>query len=80
MEHKFIQNLQNKPEPVKKTIMWCGVSCIMLVVFAFWLFTFPFQTSQPIKDEGLANLTKEMPGAWQTFKSQLNSIQNLWQK
>ena len=58
---KFLQNLQNKPEPVKKTIMWAGVSFMMFAVFLFWLFTFPFQTSQPIGDEGLANLTKEMP-------------------
>ncbi|MBU2081965.1 hypothetical protein KKH14_00875 [Patescibacteria group bacterium] len=76
----FLQNLQNKPEPVKKTIMWTSVSFVMFAVFLFWLFTFPFQTSQPIRDEGLANLTKEMPGVWQAFKGQLDSIQNLWQK
>ncbi|MFH1393001.1 MAG: hypothetical protein ABIG73_01280 [Patescibacteria group bacterium] len=77
---EFLKNLQNKPEPYKKMVMWCGVSFVMFVIFLFWLFTFPFQTSQPIKDEGLANLTKEMPGIWQTLKGQLNSIQNLWQK
>jgi uncharacterized membrane protein YvbJ len=77
---EFLKNLQNKPEPVKKTIMWAGIFVVMLVIFIFWLFTFPFQISQPAKDEELANLTKEMPGIWQTFKSQFNSIQNLWQK
>jgi len=77
---EFFKNLQNKPEPVKKTIMWTGVSFVMFAVFLFWLFTFPFQTSQPIGDEGLANLTKEMPGVWQTFKGQLDSVQNLWPK
>ncbi len=77
---EFLKNLQNKPESAKKTIMWAGVSFMMFVVFLFWLFTFPFQTSQPIGDEGLVNLTKEMPSIWQTFKGQLDSIQNLWQK
>jgi len=77
---EFLKNLQSKTEPVKKTIMWAGISFMMLVVFLFWLFTFPFQTSPIETDEKLANLTKEMPGMWQTFKSQLDSIQNLWQK
>lgn len=77
---EFFKNLQNKPEPVKKTIMWTGISIVMFIVFLFWLFTFPFQTSQPVGDEKLANLTKEMPGIWQTFKSQLDSVQNLLPK
>ncbi|MDO8443438.1 MAG: hypothetical protein Q7S78_00360 [Candidatus Azambacteria bacterium] len=80
MNFQFIKNLQNKPEPVKKTIMWTGISLMMFVIFLFWLFTFPFQTSQPIEDARLANLTKEVPSAWQTFKNQFDSIQNLWQK
>ena len=78
MEHKFIQNLQNKPEPVKKTIMWAGISCVMFIVFIFWLFTFPFKTSQPINDEGLANITKEVPSAWQALKEQISNLQSLW--
>ncbi len=77
---EFLKNLQNKPEPVKKTIMWAGVSCMMLAVFIFWLFTFPFQASPVETDEKLANLAKEAPSAWQTLKEQFNSIQNLWPK
>ncbi len=76
----FIKKLQNKPESVKKTIMWTGVSFLMFIVFLFWLFTFPFQTSPIETDEELVNLTKEMPGVWQTFKEQIDSMQNLWQK
>ena len=75
---EFLKKIQNKPEPVKKTIMWAGISCAMLIVFIFWLFTFPFQTSQPAQDDGLANLTKEIPGIWETFKEQITNMQELW--
>jgi len=69
---EFLKNLQNKPEPIKKTIMWTGVFFIMLAIFVFWLFTFPSQIPKT-EDKGL-------PDIWQTLKSQVNILQNLWQK
>ena len=76
---EFIKNLQNKPEPVKKMIMIFGIFFIMLVIFSFWLFTFPSQIPKPEDNEAGANLKKELPGVWQTLKSQVNSLQKLWE-
>ncbi len=77
---KFIQNLQNKPEPTKKMIMWIGILFIMIAIFTFWLLTFPSQIQKTGDDEATANLKKELPSVWQTFKTQINNLQNLWQK
>lgn len=80
MKNKFIQNLQNKPEPTKKIIMWIGIIFIMTAIFAFWFLTFPSQIQKAEDDETAANLKKELPSVWQTFKIQINNLQNLWQK
>ncbi len=77
---KFIQNLQNKPEPTKKMIMWIGILFIMIAIFTFWLLTFPSQIQKTGDDEATANLKKELPSVWQTFKTQINNLQSLWQK
>jgi len=77
---KFIQNLQNKPETVKKSIMWIGIFFIMVAIFTFWLLTFPSQIQKTKDNEAAANLKKELPSVWQILKTQINNLQNLWQK
>jgi len=77
---EFLKNLQNKPEPIKKTIMWLGVAVIMIVIFGVWILTFSGRTTPVAENPGLSNLKKEMPGVWQTLKSQVNSLKNLWPK
>ena len=77
---EFLKNLQNKPESIKKTIMLFGIFFIMLAIFGFWLLTFPSQIPKAEDSEAAANLKKELPSAWQTLKSQVNSLQNLWPK
>jgi hypothetical protein len=78
--YKLIENLQNKPEPFKKMIMWIVILFIMIAIFTFWLLTFPSQIQKTGDDEATANLKKELPSVWQTFKTQINNLQNLWQK
>ena len=78
MENKFIQNLQNKPEGFKKTIMWVGVLLTMAIIFTFWLLTFPSQIQKTEENEATSNLKKELPSAWQTLKTQVNNLQELW--
>jgi hypothetical protein len=78
--YKLIENLQNKPEPFKKMIMWIVILFIMIAIFTFWLLTFPSQIQKTGDDEATVNLKKELPSVWQTFKTQINNLQNLWQK
>jgi len=75
---KFLKNLQNKPETVKKSIMWIGILFIMIAIFTFWLLTFPSQIQKTKDDEVATNLKKELPSVWQTFKSQIDNLQELW--
>lgn len=77
---KFLKNLQNKPEPSKKVIMWAGILFIMTAIFTFWLLTFPWHIPKTENNEAASNLKKELPNVWQTLKSQINTLQNLWQK
>ena len=77
---EFLKNLQNKPEPIKKTIMWLGVAVIMIVIFGVWILTFSGRTTPVAENPELSNLKKEMPGVWQALKTQVNSLQNLWPK
>ncbi|MEK9171046.1 MAG: hypothetical protein AAB789_01890 [Patescibacteria group bacterium] len=77
---EFLKNLQNKPDPIKKIIMWGGVFFIMTAIFILWLLTFPSQIQKTEDNEATANLKKELPSAWQTLKTQINNLQNLWQK
>ena len=77
---EFLKNLQNKPEPSKKVIMWLSIVFIMIAIFTFWLLTFPSQIQKTGDDEAAANLKKELPSVWQTLKTQINNLQNLWQK
>lgn len=37
---KFIQNLQNKPEPTKKLILWLSTGVIMLIIGSGWVVSF----------------------------------------
>ena len=76
----FIQNLQNKPEPAKKMIMWTSIIFIMIAIFTFWLLTFPSQIQKTEDNEATANLKKELPSVWQTLKTQISNLQNLWRK
>ncbi len=76
----MIENLQNKPEPVKRLIMWFGVFFVMTAIFMFWLLIFPSQIPASENDEAVTNLKKELPGVWQSLKGQLNELKNLWQR
>lgn len=77
---QFLKNLQQKPETVKKSIMWIGILFIMTAIGAFWLLTFPSLIPKTEDNEATANLKKELPNAWQSLKTQINNLQNLWQK
>ncbi len=77
---EFLKSLQNKPEPVKRAIMWVGVFLIMAAIFIFWVFTFPSQVSKTEDNEATAKLKTELPSVWQELKTQVGAIQNLWQK
>jgi len=70
----FLKNLQNKPEPAKKLIMWTGVVLIMAVIFIGWLTTFSFDASLPREDEKTAQLKKNVPSIWKSLKSQVNTL------
>ncbi len=77
---EFLKNLRNKPESFKRVVMWVSIIFIMLVIFTFWLLTFPSQIpkTKDKDNEAAANLKKELPNVWQTLKSQVNNFQNLW--
>lgn len=76
----IIKNLQNKPEPVKRLIMWFGVFFVMTAIFIFWLMTFPSQIPVTTNNTATENIKSELPGIWQAVKDQYNSLENLWQK
>ena len=75
---KFIQNLQSKPDGFKRVIMWFGVFSVMGIVFMFWLLTFPSQIPAAENSEATANLSKELPGVWQSLKEQVNNLKGMW--
>ena len=52
----------------------------MILIFTFWLLTFPSQIPATKNDEATANLKKELPGVWQSLKGQINDLENLWQR
>ncbi len=80
LNRHLIKNLQNKPENFKRVVMWIGVASTMTAIFAFWLLTFPSQIPPKSEEnEAAANLKKELPGIWQTFKNQLDNLQDVWQ-
>ncbi len=77
---EFLKNLQNKPEPFKKMIMWISIIFIMTAIFIFWILTFPSQIQKTEDNEAATNLKTELPSVWQTLKTQINNLQNLWRK
>ena len=79
-QNNFIKKIQGQPEHVKKVIMWIGILFIMTAIFTFWLLTFPSSIPKTEDNQIAANLKNELPSVWQTFKSQINNIQNLWPK
>jgi len=50
----------------------------MIAIFTFWILTFPSQIQKTKDDEVATNLKKELPSVWQTFKSQIDNLQELW--
>lgn len=77
LETQFIKKLQQKSESVKHLIMWSGVFLIMVVIFTFWLVTFPSQIPPAENDEATKKIQKELPGIWQNLKGQFNNLKNL---
>ena len=78
LNHRLIKNLQNKPEGFKRVVMWISILFIMIAIFTFWILTFPSQIQKTKDDEVATNLKKELPSVWQTFKSQIDNLQELW--
>ena len=78
LNHRLIKNLQNKPEGFKRIVMWISIIFIMIAIFTFWILTFPSQIQKTKDDEVATNLKKELPSVWQTFKSQIDNLQELW--
>ena len=76
--HRLIENLQNKPESVKRLIMWFGIFTVMAAIFTFWLLTFPSQIPASENNETANNLKKELPGVWQSLKRQVNDLIDMW--
>lgn len=74
----ILKNIQNKPDPVKRLVMWFGVFSVMAVIFTFWILTFPSSISAPESSEATLNLNKELPNVWQSLKEQINNLKNLW--
>ena len=78
LNHRLIKNLQNKPEGFKRVVMWISIIFIMIAIFTFWILTFPSQIQKTKDYEVATNLKKELPSVWQTFKSQIDNLQELW--
>ena len=78
LNHRLIKNLQNKPEGFKRVVMWISIIFIMIAIFTFWILTFPSQIQKTGDYEVATNLKKELPSVWQTFKSQIDNLQELW--
>ena len=74
----ILKNIQNKPESVKRMIMWLGVFFIMAVIFIFWLATFPSQIPVTASDPAAENIKKELPGILKTMKDQYNNLKDMW--
>ncbi|OGD25530.1 hypothetical protein A2819_02050 [Candidatus Azambacteria bacterium RIFCSPHIGHO2_01_FULL_40_24] len=78
--YRLIKNLQNKSDGFKRIIMWFGVLVIMTTIFMFWLLTFPSRVPVSENNETAADLSKQLPGVWQSLKEQINNLKDLWQK
>ncbi|MBI2446757.1 MAG: hypothetical protein HYV51_03015 [Parcubacteria group bacterium] len=74
----LIKNLQNKPEPIKRLIMWFGVFSVMAVIFMFWILTFPSQIPASENTKAAINVKKELPGVWQSLNEQVNNLKDMW--
>lgn len=72
----FIKNFQNKPEPVKKLVMWLGVFLAMAAIFIFWFSNFPWGVSAPVSGEVVGNF--QLPDFWNSLGGQLSNLKNLW--
>ena len=71
---RVLENLQNKSDDAKQSIMWIGIFLIMIIIFGFWLLTFPWQVSQIAEDESTSELKKELPSVFNSLKSQVNLL------
>ena len=47
MLKKFLDNLQKKPEKVRKKILWLSVAFLGVCIFLIWLFVFPHESTVP---------------------------------
>lgn len=71
---RLLENIRNKSDAVKHSIMWVGIFLIMTTIFSFWLLTFSRQVSQTAEDESASELKKELPSVFNSLKSQANLI------
>lgn len=56
--NNFLENLQKKPLKTRKKIMWISVFSFTLIIFLFWLFLAPHNSSNNNKDTSSLNLNK----------------------
>lgn len=73
-----MEDIQNKSLKVRQSIMWGGIFFIMIIIFIIWLLTFPSQMPAKENDATMEKFKNELPGVWQTIKTQINTFENLW--
>lgn len=71
---KFIQNLQNKPEPTKKLILWLSTGAIMLIIGSGWIVS--FQGNQPNPSQAQAS-KNNFANIFQSFKKDMASLKEI---
>ncbi len=76
--HNLLDDIRGKPGPAKQFIMWAGVISAMILIFLFWIFTFPSQIPSTQEDAATANLKNSLPSAFDSLKSQAGQLFNLF--
>lgn len=75
---RFVQNLQEKPEPTKHFILWTATTLIMVLIVSGWIFSLSSKmktvslTPQPQREQptGLGSL-------WDSIKSDFASLKEI---
>jgi hypothetical protein len=77
----FIENLQNKPRPVRIFILWSSVTVCAAIIFIFWITSFggvgekkPTSGLVGQSQESVADINKEIPTLWQSLKASIGEL------
>ena len=76
---EFIENLQSKPEPVRRKIIWLAVflSTAVIIGIWFWSLNSSFETiNKNDKDENGLIIPKDLSQSFSQFKQ---DVPTLWQ-